>query len=85
MRVLTATYPVKRVMLIGSVAAHTVHDHSDIDIVVEGLPPELYVQALTGLYDLLPAGIELNLIPFEDAFESLKRKAVQQGEVLFVR
>jgi hypothetical protein len=55
----------------------------DIDLVVEGLPAEQYIKALTELYDILPPGVELNLIPFEDAFDSLKRKAVAEGQLLY--
>ncbi|MBI5199255.1 MAG: hypothetical protein HZA09_04475, partial [Nitrospirae bacterium] len=61
-----------------------IHERSDIDLVVEGLVPELYIKALTELYDLLPTGIELNLIPFEDAFDSLKEKTIKEGEVIHV-
>jgi len=52
-------------------------------MVVEGLSPNLYMKALTELWDLLPAGVELNLIPYEDAFESLKEKAINEGELMF--
>jgi predicted nucleotidyltransferase len=59
------------------------HDRSDIDLVVEGLPAEQYIKALTELYEILPPGVELNLIPFEDAFDSMKRKAVVEGQLLY--
>ncbi len=52
-------------------------------MVVEGLSPNLHMKALTELWDLLPAGVELNLIPYEDAFESLKEKAINEGELMF--
>jgi predicted nucleotidyltransferase len=74
---------VKRVYLIGSLAKGMFHDRSDIDLVVEGLPAELYIKALTELYDLLLPGMELNLIPFEDAFDSLKEKAVKEGQLVY--
>jgi predicted nucleotidyltransferase len=60
-----------------------VHEKSDIDLVVEGLEPSLYIKALTDLWDNLPAGVELNLISFEDAFESLKEKAINEGEYIY--
>lgn len=82
-RFLKEKYIAKRIFLIGSVARGDVHKRSDIDIVVEGLPPELYIKALTDAYDILPPGVELNLIPFEDAFESLKKKAVEKGELIY--
>ena len=76
-------YKVKRIFLIGSLITGFVHERSDIDLVVEGLPTELYMKALTELWDLLPMDVELNLIPFEDAFESLKEKAIREGELIY--
>jgi len=67
--VLKDKYKAKRVFLIGSLVKGFVHERSDIDLAVEGLPPDLYMEALTELWDILPEGVELNLIPFEDAFE----------------
>jgi predicted nucleotidyltransferase len=75
-------YNVKRVYVIGSLVKGKFHDRSDIDLVVEGLAPRLYIDALTDLYDLLLPGMELNLIPFEDAFDSLKRRTVREGILL---
>jgi hypothetical protein len=49
-------YKVKRVYVIGSLVKGKFHDRSDIDLVVEGLTPRLYIDALTGLYDLLLPG-----------------------------
>lgn len=80
--VLRKEYSVKRVFLIGSLVRGIVHKKSDIDIVVEGLAPELYIKALTRIYDVLPPGVELNLIPFEDAYESLRRKTVEKGMLI---
>lgn len=82
-KLLKEKYKVKRVILIGSLAYGTIHKKSDIDLVVEGLSYEIYMKCLTELYDILPPGVEINLIPFEDAFESLKQKALQKGKVLY--
>jgi uncharacterized protein len=76
-------YHVKTVFVIGSLVKGKFHDRSDIDLVVEGLSPRLYIDALTDLYDLLLPGMELNLIPFEDAFDSLKQKTIKEGKVLY--
>ncbi len=81
--VLKNKYKVKRVFLIGSIVRGIIHEGSDIDLVVEGLSTDFYMKALTELWDLLPAGLELNLIPFEDAFESLKDKAFKEGELVY--
>jgi len=82
-QVLKDKYKVRRVFLVGSLVKGVVHERSDIDLVVEGLPPNLYIKALTELWDLLPAKIDLNLIPFEDAFESLKEKTLKEGELIY--
>ncbi|MGQ9617123.1 MAG: nucleotidyltransferase family protein [Spirochaetota bacterium] len=76
-------YKAKRIFLIGSLTKGFVHDRTDIDLVVEGLLPELYIRALTEAYDILPPGVELNLIPFEDAFPSLKEKTLKKGELIY--
>ena len=76
-------YHVNRVFLIGSLVKGNVHEKSDIDLVVEGLPDRLYIKALTDLWDLLPAGVELNLIPYENAFASLREKTIAEGEVIY--
>ncbi len=76
-------YKAKRVFLIGSLAKGFVHERSDIDLVVEGMSSELYINALTELWDLLPPEVELNLIPLEDAFESLKEKTLREGQLIY--
>ncbi|MEW5692722.1 MAG: nucleotidyltransferase domain-containing protein [Candidatus Hydrogenedentota bacterium] len=76
-RLLREKYKVTKVFLIGSLVTGLVHERSDIDIVVEGLAPELYIKALTEAYDILPGEVELNLVPFEDAFPSLKEKTLR--------
>ena len=81
--ILKNKYKVKKVFLIGSLAKGYVHERSDIDLVVEGLSPDLYIKSLTELWDILPSGLELNLIPFEDAFESLKEKTIKEGELIY--
>lgn len=78
-------HTVNRVILIGSLVNGPVHENSDIDIVVEGLPSKDYINTLTELWDMLPAGVPLNLIPFEDAFSTMKEKALNEGEVLYER
>ena len=82
-KVLKEKYGVKKVFLIGSLVYGTVHDRSDIDLVVEGLAPEQYVKALVDLSDMLQWDVEINLIPFEDAFESLKEKTLKKGKLIY--
>lgn len=81
--ILRDKYKVKRVILIGSLVKGVIHERTDIDLVVEGLRSSLYIKALTDLWDILPAGVELNLISLEDAFESLKEKAIKEGKHIY--
>lgn len=83
--ILRDKHTVNRVILIGSLVKGRVHENSDIDIVVEGLPSKEYINTLTELWDMLPAGVPLNLIPLEDAFTSMKEKALKEGKVLYER
>ena len=76
-------YHINRVFLIGSLVTGNIHERSDIDLVVEGLPARYYIKALTDLWDLLPDDVELNLIPYENAFASLKDKTIAEGEVIY--
>lgn len=81
--ILKSKYKVKRIFIIGSIVSGFVHEKSDIDLVVVGLPAELYIKALTDLYDFLPQGTELNLIPFESAFKSFRTKIVKEGKLVY--
>ncbi len=76
-------YKVRRVFLIGSLVYGIVQKRSDIDIVVEGLAPEIYIKALVDLSDLVQWKEEVNLIPFEDAFQSLREKTLREGRLIY--
>jgi len=82
-KLLKEKYKVKRVFLIGSLAYGIVHERSDIDLVVEGLAPEIYIKALVDLSDIVQWKEEINLIPFEDAFESLREKTLREGKLIY--
>ncbi len=82
-KILKDKFHVKRVFLIGSPVYGIVHEKSDIDLVVEGLRPELYIKALVELSDFLQWKVEVNLIPFEDAFESLKERTKEKGMLIY--
>lgn len=81
-QLLIEEFQAKRVLLIGSVVRGVLHKRSDIDLVVEDLPPQNYIKALTAIYDLLPPGLELDLIPLEDAAPSLRARVLGEGVVL---
>ncbi|MDZ7261207.1 MAG: nucleotidyltransferase domain-containing protein [candidate division KSB1 bacterium] len=79
-------YGVQRVFLIGSLAREGfAHARSDIDLVVEGLASNQYFSALSAVWKKLPPGVELDLIPLEDAYESLKERVFQEGKLLYER
>jgi len=76
-------YDVRKVYLFGSLnEPERFHNGSDIDLVVDGLPPHLYFKALAELWRLLPPGMELDLIPFEDADSELHERVVKEGVTL---
>lgn len=66
--VLKERFGVQKVYLFGSVTGESPwHDRSDLDIAVEGLTPRNYLKALSTLDELLPLGLEIDLITMEDA------------------
>jgi len=78
-RVLKEKFGAREAFIFGSLRGDSPwHDRSDIDIAVEGLPPGQYVEALATLYELLPQGVELDLVPLERAVPSLV--ALARGE-----
>jgi predicted nucleotidyltransferase len=82
-QMLKEKYKVKRIFLISSLVKGYVHERSDIDLVVEGLSPKAYIKALVDTSDIVQWKVEVNLIPFEDAFESLKEKALRESELIY--
>jgi predicted nucleotidyltransferase len=61
-------FNVDNVYIFGSVVGDGIwHKRSDIDIAVEGLPSENYMRAYFDMYDLLPPGLDLDLITLENA------------------
>jgi len=78
---------VSRVYLLGSLAGWgRVHAHSDIDLAAEGLPPGAeYFRVLAELWELLPSGDELDLVPLEEALPGLRDRILREGEVLYDR
>jgi len=79
-QVLYEDYGVREVYLFGSLnEPERFHDRSDIDLVVDGLPPRLYFKALAELWRLLPQGMQLDLIPLEDADSELHERVLKEG------
>lgn len=74
-RVLREQFGVRKVYIFGSVTGESPwHSRSDIDLAVEGLAPEKYLIALSALYELLPPGLNLDLVTLEDAPPELARR-----------
>ncbi len=85
-RVLVEQYSAQRVWLFGSLAHRRfLHAASDVDLAVEGLPAEVYFQALAMIWDLLPPGFELDLVPLEGAKPDLLGVIQKEGELLYER
>lgn len=79
-QVLYENYGVRKVYLLGSLnEPERFRDDSDNDLVVDGLPPHLYFKALAELWRLSPPGMQLDLIPFEDADPGLRVRVVKEG------
>jgi len=58
----------RRVIPFGSVVRRgTWHPGSDFDLAVEGIPPEQFFQAWAALRELLPPGLDIDLVDWEQA------------------
>ena len=75
-------FNVDKVYLFGSVTGDGIwHDRSDIDIAVEGLPDANYWQALNAVYELLPGGLELDLLSLEELPAEFKARILSAEDV----
>ena len=76
-RVLRDRFKASRVIPFGSVVGSgTWHPGSDLDLAVEGIPPEQFFQALAALRELLPPGLDVALVDLEHAGEALHARYV---------
>jgi len=81
-RLLKEQFGARRVILFGSLAGQGPwHEGSDIDLAVEGIPPEDFFRAYAACGDLLPPGIELDLIPLEDAYPEMRARILGEVEM----
>lgn len=76
-RILKDEFGVHRVFLFGSLAWGRPHEWSDLDLAVEGLPPERTFAALSRVSGV--AGEQVDLVPLESCAESLRRRVLEQG------
>jgi predicted nucleotidyltransferase len=64
-RLLKERFGARRVILFGSLVGQSPwHEQSDIDLTVEGLAPEEFFHAYSACRDLLPQGLDLDLVPY---------------------
>jgi predicted nucleotidyltransferase len=79
-RLLKERFGARRVILFGSIAGQGPwHGRSDIDLAVEGLADGDFFPAYSACRDLLPRGLELDLVPLEDAYPEMRARIL--GEV----
>lgn len=78
-RILKESFGAREVYVFGSLSGQSPwHSQSDIDMAVEGLAAGQYIQALAACYELLPSGMELDLVTLESAPQKLIAKAKQE-------
>lgn len=83
-RLLAEHFGVRKVFLFGSLAKiEGLHEHSDIDLAVEGLPPDRYFEALAQLWHHLPEEVELDLVPMEFASPEMLGVIRCEGVLLY--
>jgi predicted nucleotidyltransferase len=79
--VLRQRFGAKRVIPFGSVVGDgTWHPGSDLDLAVEGMAPEQFFSAWAALREILPPGLEVDLVDLEHAGEALRARIL--GEKL---
>jgi predicted nucleotidyltransferase len=82
-RRLVQDFGAREVYLFGSLLdAELTHERSDIDLAVEGLEGKLYFKALSAVWELLPVGVELDLVPLEQARPGLAERVKAEGVLL---
>lgn len=82
MALLKERFGARRVILFGSLAQEGPwHDRSDIDLAVEGLPPEAFFRAYAACGALLPPGLELDLVPLESAGPELRARILGERKM----
>lgn len=78
--VLVRDFGIRRIVLFGSLARGVARAGSDIDLAVEGLASGSYFAALVRAEQAAETGVDL--VPLEEATESLRRLVETHGEVL---
>ncbi len=80
-------YQVSQIILIGSLTGHAIHFtlESDIDLVVKGLEPSLYIQAWNEVNEIAEAqlGVSVDLIDWVSTNHYFKTIINEWGEILY--
>ncbi len=77
-RILKSDFHARRVWLFGSLARSTFGWASDIDLAVEGVPEEVFFQAVGRLLGLHP-GIAVDLVDVQNAKPALREAIEREG------
>jgi len=64
----------REVYLFGSAATETIHEESDIDLAVSGLPPEAFFQAMGQAHSILGRPLDLIDLDEQNPFTQYLRK-----------
>jgi predicted nucleotidyltransferase len=73
--VLRQRFGAKRVVPFGSVVRDgTWHPGSDLDLAVEGIAPEQFFQAWAALREILPPGLDVDLVDLEHAGDAIRAR-----------
>ncbi len=81
-RLLKERFGARRVILFGSIVGQGPwHGRSDIDLAVEGLASTEFFPAYSACRDLLPQGLELDLVPLEDAYPEMRARILGEVEM----
>lgn len=76
-------YPIRKVILYGSVARGDQRPDSDLDICVDGLPGEHFFRALGEC--LLTIDRPVSIIDFQNTHGYLRQRIVEEGRVIYER
>jgi predicted nucleotidyltransferase len=77
--VLRQCFGAKRVIPFGSVVGKgTWHSGSDLDLAVEGVAPEQFFRAWAALREILPPGLDVDLVDLEHAGEALRARILRE-------
>jgi predicted nucleotidyltransferase len=72
----------KRVIPFGSVVRHGIwHPGSDLDLAVEGVAPDQFYRACSMLRELLPPGLNVDLVALEQASEVLRARILREKPI----